>query len=139
MQKGGLLDRPYVLSVKALVLDEQGRCLLLRRAAGSRTDPGLWDLVGGKYDGPETLQQAIEREAMEETGLEIRIVGFLGAEHVERDLWHVVHVFLEARVAGGGFRLGDEHDDARWVGPEDLDRLELCPGFRAVLERTIRA
>lgn len=59
----------------ALVVHD-GRLLLVRRAH----DPwrGLWCAPGGFCDGPEHPATAAERETLEETGLRVRVVGYLG-------------------------------------------------------------
>jgi len=51
---------------------DDGTLLVARRAAHKAIDPGLWDnLVGGMVPAGENLEQALEREAWEEAGLEL--------------------------------------------------------------------
>lgn len=51
---------------------DDGMLLVARRAAHKAIDPGLLDnLVGGMVPAGETLEQALEREAWEEAGLEL--------------------------------------------------------------------
>ena len=51
---------------------DDGTLVVARRAAHKSIDPGLWDnLVGGMVPAVETLEQALEREAWEEAGLEL--------------------------------------------------------------------
>jgi len=59
----------------ALIVHE-GRLLLTRRAI----EPwrGLWCAPGGFCDGAEHPIRCAEREALEETGMQIRVVGYLG-------------------------------------------------------------
>ena len=49
---------PFALSVKILVRDDEGRCLLLRRSPSSKNNGGKWDLPGGKVDAGETFEEA---------------------------------------------------------------------------------
>lgn len=53
----------YRVSVKALILDENNRFLLVRE------ENGLWELPGGGLDFGESPQTGIAREIMEEMGL----------------------------------------------------------------------
>ena len=41
-------QKPFQLSVKAVVLDSPDRCLAIRRSRESKNNPGAWDLPGGK-------------------------------------------------------------------------------------------
>ena len=68
-----LMDKPFALSVKALIYDREGRILLLRRSQSSHANVGKWDLPGGKVDPGEQFDQAVIREVMEETGLKVSL------------------------------------------------------------------
>lgn len=51
---------------------DDGTLFVARRSPHKAIDPGLWDnLVGGMVPADETLDQALEREAWEEAGLEL--------------------------------------------------------------------
>src|SRR5271154_4328327 len=56
-----------MIGVGAVILDEYGRVLLIRRA----TEPmkGHWSLPGGLLELGETLIEGVKREIHEETGL----------------------------------------------------------------------
>lgn len=55
----------YRVSIKALVLDEQGRFLLLREA------DGRWSFPGGGFDHTDkSPREALTRELREEMGVE---------------------------------------------------------------------
>ena len=48
----------------ALVRD--GKVLLVQRSPQLRHHPGVWDLMGGRVEGDESLEDALRREALEE-------------------------------------------------------------------------
>ena len=63
----------------------KGEFLLLRRSDNSRTNPGKWDLPGGKVNLKETLKEAVVREVWEETGISIfpgEIAGEVNFENI---------------------------------------------------------
>ena len=126
-----MVSKPFVLSVKAVVRDEQLQCLVLRRSAESKNNAGLWDFPGGKVDPGETLDAALKREIVEETGLTVRLENVLGAAESELPDRRVAYLFLQARTATGKVRLSSEHDDFAWLSVKELAQTELCPQFRA--------
>jgi hypothetical protein len=65
-----------VPTATAVCVDDEGRVLLGRRAL--EPDKGLWDLPGGFVDEAEHPLDAVKRELVEEAGLEIEPVEFLG-------------------------------------------------------------
>ncbi|GAA2158891.1 MULTISPECIES: NUDIX hydrolase [Glycomyces] len=72
-------DGIATLAVGAVVTDEAGRVLLLRRNPEDFMG-GQWELPSGKTDPGERLAAALAREVKEETGLELTaITAHLGA------------------------------------------------------------
>lgn len=53
--------------VRAILLDERQRVLVGKRARGA--EAGKWNLIGGKQDYGETVEDAIDREVREEVGV----------------------------------------------------------------------
>ena len=125
-----MTNKPYSLAVKAIMHDEDGRCLLIRRSAVNRRFAGRWEWPGGKVDPGEDFAHAVVREAKEETGLDVEITGLAGATHFEMPAVHVVMLCMEVRVLGGTLQLSDEHDAAEWVKPGEYDRLPLTENVR---------
>lgn len=123
-----MADKPFALSAKILILDERGRCLVLRRATGANT--GLWDFPGGKLDQGEDLQSAMEREVAEETSLRVRFVRVLGAAESESPTARIAYLVMEARRESGEVRLSEEHDAHMWVEPSELPGVALCRHFQ---------
>jgi acetyl-CoA carboxylase carboxyl transferase subunit beta len=114
----------------AVVVDERGRLLLVRR--GRAPALGSWSLPGGRVDPGETPAQTAAREVAEETGLAVEVGELLAT--VDLTGGFRVHDFA-ARVVGGALAAGDDADDARWVAPDELDGLDLSPGLADELRR----
>ena len=68
-------NRGYNLGVGGAVVDEN-RLLLVRRA--SRRGRGNWQIPGGFVELEETIERAVIREVMEETGVIGEVTGVLG-------------------------------------------------------------
>lgn len=118
-------DKPYVLAVKALVRDEAGRFLILRRSLQSRLFGGQWDLPGGKVDPGEPFDAGLIREIAEETGLEIEIERVAGATEFDLPKIRAAVLIMEARCEPGEARTCEEHDLHEWVERKDLDKVEF--------------
>src|SRR4030042_3106156 len=61
------------VGVGALIIDDQGRLFLSRRGAKAKNERGLWEFPGGSVEFGETLSEALQREMLEEYGIEIQV------------------------------------------------------------------
>lgn len=129
-------DRPRV-AVGAVVFKDS-RILLVRR--GHAPAKGLWAIPGGSMELGETLQEAAEREILEETGIHIRagdpILTFDAIEQDEdgRIRYHYVIVDMVAEYVGGELCPGDDAVDACWVSADALNRLDVSIRTRKLLK-----
>jgi len=66
-------DRDYSKrdSAKAIIIDEEGKVLIVR-INEEMGGAGMWDIPGGGIEKGETAEQALKREVFEETGLKIK-------------------------------------------------------------------
>jgi 8-oxo-dGTP diphosphatase len=85
---------------------------------------GDWTFPKGKLDVGETYERAACREVVEETGLQCRVVRYVGTtEYVHRKgRPKVVAYFLMAEV-GGEFSPNEEVDELRWCTVREAERL----------------
>jgi 8-oxo-dGTP diphosphatase len=120
--------KPFRLAVKAVILDGQQRCLLVRRSALNRSFAGCWEWPGGKVDDGEDFAAALLREAQEETGLAVQITGLAGATAYEMAAARIVLLCMEAHRVSGELRLSGEHDDLAWAPLAEFQRFTFAPG-----------
>src|SRR5690606_16547665 len=130
-----------VTGVGAIVL-QQDEVLLVRR--GTAPQKGLWSLPGGALELGESLHQAVRREVMEETGLDVRVLEFAGAfERITKDddgeiQYHYVLLDYLCEIVGGTLAAGDDAAEAEWVNRAGLGDRTLTPGVEAVIETAFR-
>jgi ADP-ribose pyrophosphatase YjhB (NUDIX family) len=67
----GLLSARFTVGVVGVVLDDEGRILLLEHVFHPRRP---WGLPGGWLEAGEPPQEGVRREIVEETGLEVEVL-----------------------------------------------------------------
>lgn len=121
--------------VAALIWDGN-RFMICQRPAG-KARPLLWEFVGGKVEPGETKEQALIRECQEELGITVRPSGvFCEVTHDYPDL--TVHLTLLHAVISSGTPQKLEHNDIRWITPEEIPQYEFCPADVELLEKIIQ-
>ena len=134
-------ERPIV-GVGAVIVDEAGRVLLIRR----RYEPlaGRWSLPGGAVEVGETLEAATAREMLEETGLEVEVGPVIEVfdriilDEEQRVRYHYVLVDYLCWPVTGALRAGGDVDEAVLADPADLARYDLTTKATAVIERGLQ-
>ena len=119
----------WALAVYAIVRDARGRVLLLQRSQSTKHFPGYWELPGGKPVPGNTFDATAVIEVFEETGLHVTPTGVAGAADGSVPGIRVAMLVLETRTRSTKVSLSDEHDDFRWVPPDQVFSLKLRPRF----------
>jgi 8-oxo-dGTP diphosphatase len=130
-------ERP-VVGVGAVIVQD-GNVVLIKR----RYEPlaGQWSLPGGALELGETLEAAVAREMLEETGLVVEVGPVIEVfDRIMRDeatrvRYHFVLVDYLCWPLSGSLAAGSDVDDAVFVDPADLPEYKLTAKATAVILR----
>ncbi|SKD28632.1 Putative MutT/NUDIX-like protein [Mycobacteroides abscessus subsp. massiliense] len=122
-----------VPSASAIVTDEQGRVLLVKRR-----DNTLWALPGGGHDIGESIEQTAIREVKEETGLDVEVTGLVGIytnpNHIvaftDGEVRQQFSLCFTTELRGGELAIDHESTDIAWTAPDDIGQLDMHPSMR---------
>ena len=133
-------DQP-IIGVGGIVFRED-QVLLVER--GMEPALGQWSIPGGVVDVGETLKEALRREVLEETHLEVEVLTLAKVlERIFRDpdgrvAYHYVLVDFLCRPKAGELRSDSDARDARFVSLRDLPSYQIAPITLEVIHRADR-
>ncbi|MFQ1680675.1 8-oxo-dGTP diphosphatase MutT [Pantoea dispersa] len=124
------------LQVAVGIIRNASRQIFLAQRAASSHMANKWEFPGGKIEQHESAEQALKRELMEETGIEVMAAKAIGqADHSYDDLRVTLHFFLVEGWQGEPW--GREGQPQRWVEQRDLVADEFPPANHALIARLV--
>ena len=106
----------HSVSVAGVIIDDDGRALLVQRR-----DNQHWEPPGGVLEQGETIQDCLRREVREETGLDVEPIAVTGIyQNMTRD---IIALVFRCKIAGGTLATNDEASAFRWVSETDVTTL----------------
>jgi len=136
-----------MVGVGGVVIDS-GRVLLIRR--GAPPAQGEWSIPGGLLEVGETIEQGIFRELLEETGLDVRVVGLIEVlERIfpappredgappdpKRPQYHFVILDYLCEIRGGQLAAGSDAAEFAWARQEELVKFNVTAAVNRVVRK----
>jgi 8-oxo-dGTP diphosphatase len=134
-----MTQKTFALSVRMVLFDQHGHILVLKRSKQSRTNPGKWELPGGKIDLSESFDSALKREVFEETGFQVVIHTAAGTAMQETDEWRIIHLVMIGSIVSGGLTISSEHEEYRWASPIEIGGLDKADYFEDYYQMYLQA
>ena len=122
--------------VTAVIFNDNGDVLLEKRE-----DNGFWGLLGGAVDIGESITEAVIREVMEETALNVRVMRLIGiysnpheyniSVYPDGNVVQWVSCCFQCERLSGELRMSHESTDLRYFPIDSLpDDLVIAHGIR---------
>jgi len=149
-------NQPYdKIVIGAIIFDKRSsepqKVLLLKRAAHEKHYPNIFEIPGGNVEDTDaTMRDAVIREVLEETGLQVSEITAavrpftysMEKKVVDEETGEVLGVSRTSlqlnfvcEVMGFDFRVnGDEHSEGRFVARGEVAELNVTEQMRAVVE-----
>ena len=124
-----------MVEVVAALIWQEGRFMICQRPA-HKARGLLWEFVGGKVEPGETMGQALIRECQEELAVTLRPgTVFMQTVHEYPDITVRLTLFNAEIAEGTPQKL--EHNDIRWITPQEIPQYDFCPADKDILEKIL--
>jgi len=136
--------RLHIIAVTGIV-EKNGKYLILKRSEREVTYPGFWTVPGGKLVRHEyenlaltektdawydIVSRTLEKEIMEEAGLEIEGIRYLtDMVFIRPDNIPALVLSYYCRHKAGNVALGKDMVDYAWIMPEEGKNYQIIPGI----------
>jgi len=127
------------------IIEKDGKYLILKRSEREKAYPGFWTVPGGKlvryeYENLaltentdawyDIVSRTLEKEIMEEAGLEIEDIKYLtDLVFVRPDNIPALVLSYYCRHKAGEVKLGKDMVDFAWITPDDGKNYQIIPGI----------
>ena len=126
----------HITEVVAALIRNEDKFMICQRPA-TKSCALLWEFVGGKVEKGETKEQALIRECREELGITLSVGDiFTEVMHEYPDI--TVHLTLFNATILEGIPQKLEHNDIRWITPEEIPQYNFCPADKDILKKIMQ-
>jgi 8-oxo-dGTP diphosphatase len=117
------------VGVGALIFNDEGKIFLSLRGPLAKNERGKWEIPGGAVEYGETIEDALQREVLEEIGVKIRVKKlFRVCNHLMPDEHqHWVSPTYICEIVEGTPKIMEpgKSSELRWFTLEEAEKLPL--------------
>jgi 8-oxo-dGTP diphosphatase len=125
--------------VTAGFMEEKGKFLMAKRLPHG-PEGSKWEFPGGKIEPGEDPRCCLQRELLEELGVEVKVGAVLDVISTADELRHLIIIYFDCRIIKGSLK-AIECQDFKWLTPSEvpsLDRPESDQKFWDNWQKKIR-
>ena len=111
------------------ICEFNGKYLLLKIRSKSAHDAGRWEIPGGKVKKCEYFDNALKREYLEETGLEVDVDSLLNVVRKDYTACKTneevksIQLIMKVTCQSDEVTISEEHDDYGWFSWEEVEEM----------------
>ena len=111
------------------ICEYDNKILLLKVRSKSAHDAGRWEIPGGKVKKCEFFDDALKREYLEETGLDIDVCELYNVVRNDYTACKTneevksVQLIMKVTCKNDNVTISEEHDDYGWFSPDEIDKM----------------
>ncbi|MDP3881716.1 MAG: NUDIX domain-containing protein [Nanoarchaeota archaeon] len=131
------------VATKAFILYEN-KVLIVKESSRYKegVNTGKFDVVGGRISPGESLQEALKREVLEETGLDIKIGNIFFANEarptLEGKTCQIIRMFFTCQANKDEVRLSQDHEEFLWIDPQKYQDYTIIENLHEVFEEFLK-
>ena len=118
--------------VCGIISNSEGKIFIARRKEG-KTMGGKWEFPGGKLEQGETEQACLQRELLEELGMQVKVGEKLGENEHHYTDFSIRLIAYQCEFISATYALTD-HDAYEWVEVKVLSSFDLADADIPLLE-----
>ena len=131
--------------VTCVLVNKEGKVLILKRSKKVRTYKGLWGGVAGYIEENETPYETAIKEIKEEVSLDkkdvnlvkkLEPINFTDNYKGERYNWEIFP-FLFITEKKKKIDIDWEHLEYKWISPPDIVKYDTVPHFREIVSKLL--
>ena len=119
-------NKLHIVSVVAVIRNNEGKYLVLKRSEREIAYPGMYTFPGGKIEDNDTIEETLVKEVKEEANLDLKIGKILlkDKSFIRPDDQTVkVFSYLCEVENYNNIKISDDFTDYKWVSFEDLENI----------------